>query len=101
MSRREQFEQEYAEDHGMPIATFQQYRMGDSYRLPLIAKCWRFYCYGWNKAEESFKVAQSKPYIPVGMPKGCLACGDERGHGGLHCPKFSTFCMNERPVVGS
>lgn len=40
---REQFEKEYAEDHDMPIETFSQYRMGDSYRLPMIAKCWRFY----------------------------------------------------------
>ena len=35
---REQFEKEYAEDHGMPIEAFSRYRMGDSYRLPMIAK---------------------------------------------------------------
>lgn len=55
MNRREQFEQEYAEDHDMPIDTFQQYRMGDSYRLPMIAKCWRFYCFGWEASEREIK----------------------------------------------
>ncbi|MES2871422.1 MAG: hypothetical protein V4749_17840 [Pseudomonadota bacterium] len=47
---REQFEKEYAEDHDMPIETFSQYRMGDSYRLPMIAKCWRFYQKGEAQA---------------------------------------------------
>lgn len=52
MSRREKFEQAYAEAHGMPVETFHQYRMGDTYRLPGIAKCWRF----WNMALDSVVV---------------------------------------------
>jgi len=44
MSRRESFERAYAEAHDMPAETFSQYRMGDTYRLPMIAKCYRFWC---------------------------------------------------------
>lgn len=46
MSRREKFEQAYADAHDVPVETLEQYRMGDTYRLPMIAKCWRF----WNLA---------------------------------------------------
>ena len=49
MSRQQRFEQAYAEAHDLPIETFQAYRMGDTYRLPGIAKCWRF----WNMALDS------------------------------------------------
>lgn len=52
MSRRQKFEQAYAEAHGMPVETFETYRMGDTYRLPGIAKCWRF----WNMALDSVVV---------------------------------------------
>lgn len=51
MSRQESFERAYAEAHDMPIETFAQYRMGDTYRLPGIAKCWRF----WNMALDSIE----------------------------------------------
>jgi hypothetical protein len=44
MNRRESFERSYAEAHDLPIETFSQYRMGDTYRLPMIAKCYRFWC---------------------------------------------------------
>lgn len=46
MNRQEQFEEAYADAHDMPLETFHQYRMGDSYRLPMIAKCWRFWQMG-------------------------------------------------------
>lgn len=49
MNRRDTFEMVYAEAHDWPIETIVQHRMGDTYRLPLIAKCWRF----WNLALDS------------------------------------------------
>jgi len=49
MSRQAAFEAAYADAHDMPVETFAQYRMGDTYRLPGIAKCWRF----WNLALDS------------------------------------------------
>jgi hypothetical protein len=50
MNRQESFEKAYADAHGLPLETFEQYRMGDTYRLPMIAKCWRFYCSGYTQA---------------------------------------------------
>ena len=38
---REAFEKSYAETHDLPLETFSQYRMGDTYRLPGIASHWR------------------------------------------------------------
>lgn len=52
MNRQESFEKAYAEAHDMPLDTFAKYRMGDTYRLPGIAKCWRF----WNLALDSVVV---------------------------------------------
>jgi hypothetical protein len=52
MSRQENFEAAYAEAHCMPVEAFEAYRMGDTYRLPGIAKCWRF----WNMALDSVVV---------------------------------------------
>lgn len=53
MNRRQAaFEAAYADAHDMPVETFAQYRMGDTYRLPGIAKCWRF----WNLALDSVVV---------------------------------------------
>lgn len=49
MNRRESFERSYAEAHDWPIETLVQHRMGDTYSLPLVAKCWRF----WNLALDS------------------------------------------------
>lgn len=46
MTRQEQFEKAYAEAHDMPLETFKEYRMGETYRLPMIAKCWRFWQMG-------------------------------------------------------
>ena len=46
MNRRESFELAYAKAHDLPIETFSQYRMGDTYRLPGIASHWRT----WNSA---------------------------------------------------
>lgn len=57
MNRRDSFEQAYAESHDLPIETFSQYRMGDTYRLPGIAKCWRF----WNLALDSVELKLPEP----------------------------------------
>lgn len=61
MSRQQKFEEAYAEAHGLPIETFEQYRMGDTYRLPGIAKCWRF----WNMALDSVVVELPPEWAPV------------------------------------
>lgn len=67
MSRQERFEQAYAEAHDLPVETFAQYRMGDTYRLPLIAKCWRF----WNAALDAevneFVNGKKSKIKPVGL----------------------------------
>lgn len=44
MNRRDSFEAAYAASHDLPIETFSQYRMGDTYRLPGIASHWRTWC---------------------------------------------------------
>lgn len=49
---REAFEANYAEAHDLPLDTFSQYRMGDTYRLPGIASHWRT----WQMAMESVVV---------------------------------------------
>ena len=41
---REAFEKYYTEAHDLPLETFSQYRMGDTYRLPGIASHWRTWC---------------------------------------------------------
>jgi hypothetical protein len=41
---REAFEANYASSHDLPLETFSQYRMGDTYRLPGIASHWRTWC---------------------------------------------------------
>jgi hypothetical protein len=46
---REAFEAYYASSHDLPLDTFSQYRMGDTYRLPGIASHWRT----WQMALES------------------------------------------------
>ena len=46
---REAFEASYASSHDLPLETFSQYRMGDTYRLPGIASHWRT----WQMALES------------------------------------------------
>jgi len=38
---REAFEANYASSHDLPLETFSQYRMGDTYRLPGIASHYR------------------------------------------------------------
>lgn len=52
MNSREQFEMFYCESHQIPLETFSQYRMGESYREPMIAKCWRF----WKASRESIEI---------------------------------------------
>ena len=41
---REAFERSYASSHDLPLETFSQYRMGDTYRIPGIASHWRTWC---------------------------------------------------------
>lgn len=41
---REAFEANYASSHDLPLETFSQYRMGDTYRLPGIASHYRTWC---------------------------------------------------------
>lgn len=54
---REAFERYYADAHDLPLETFSQYRMGDTYRLPGIASHWRTWCL----ALESVVVALPDP----------------------------------------
>lgn len=51
MTRQEAFERSYAESHDLPIETFSQYRMGDTYRLPGIASHWRTWCAALDSVE--------------------------------------------------
>ena len=93
--RREDFEKAYAEAHEMLVADFVQYRMGDSYRLPMIAKCWRF----WQMARVLDMNPQ--PDVSVAYADGCLVCGQWGGHFGLPCPKTrataeANTCQGER-----
>lgn len=83
MNRQEAFEKAYAEAHDLPLETFAQYRMGETYRLPGIAKCWRF----WNLALDSFAGSQKLTTITKSF-NNCLICGEHGGHNGLGCPKF-------------
>jgi hypothetical protein len=55
---REAFEASYASSHDIPLETFSQYRMGDTYRLPGIASHWRT----WKMALESVVVELPPPY---------------------------------------
>lgn len=99
MSRQERFEAAYAEAHDMPIETFAQYRMGDTYRLPGIAKCWRF----WNLALDSVQpldqrqVTQSDRTIGY---TGCIICGAFTDHGGLQCPKLRAYSTSSIAGIG-
>jgi len=48
MDKRERFEIEYADQNNMRPEDFAQYRMGDTYRLPAIARAYRYFCSGWD-----------------------------------------------------
>lgn len=52
MSRQQKFEEAYADVHGITVEAVAAEHMGDTYRLPMIAKCWRF----WNMALDSVEV---------------------------------------------
>lgn len=41
MSQQERFEAQYADQHDVPVKSMEQYRMGDSYRLPAMASHYR------------------------------------------------------------
>lgn len=55
MTRQERFELEYADQNNMRPEDFVQYRMGETYRLPAIARAHRYFCRGWDAcaAEET------------------------------------------------
>lgn len=76
--RRPEFEKAYAEAHSMRVEDFAQYRMGDTYRLPMIAKCWRF----WQMARVLDMNPQ--PDVHVAYADGCLVCGKWRAHIGAY-----------------
>jgi hypothetical protein len=57
---REAFEANYASSHDLPLETFSQYRMGDTYRLPAIASHYRTWC----AALESVVVELPNPEMP-------------------------------------
>lgn len=54
MTKQERFEIVYADQNNMRPEDFAQYRMGDTYRLPAIARAHRYFCSGWdaNNAEQ-------------------------------------------------
>lgn len=54
MDKRERFEIEYADQNNMRPEDFAQYRMGDTYRLPAIARAHRYFCSGWDAAEAAY-----------------------------------------------
>lgn len=54
MTRQERFEIEYADQNNMRPEDFAQYRMGETYRLPAIARAHRYFCMGWDAAGEEF-----------------------------------------------
>lgn len=55
---REAFEANYASSHDLPLETFSQYRMGDTYRLPGIASHWRTWQMALECAQsDQFKIA--------------------------------------------
>lgn len=51
MTKQESFEIVYADQNNMRPEDFAQYRMGDTYRLPAIARAHRYFCSGWDAAE--------------------------------------------------
>lgn len=71
--RRDEFEKAYAEAHDMRVEDFIQYRMGDTYRLPMIAKCWRF----WQMALQ----ADLEPSEAVQVVKNIKRAGKPAGEG--------------------
>lgn len=87
MNSREQFESFYCEVHQIPLETFSQYRMGESYREPMIAKCWRF----WKASREAMGSSVADPSCNIELmldgkafPRDCAVhgypCGDEKGN---------------------
>lgn len=67
MNRQEAFEKAYAEAHSLPLETFAQYRMGETYRLPLIAKCWRFWNLALDSTEKEFINGKENSEKPQGI----------------------------------
>lgn len=91
MISRGSFEKSYAEAHDLPIETFKDYRMGDTYRLPMIAKCWRFWQLGSHAGSK-----QEEP-VNIAYADGCMVCGEWGGHFGLPCPKMVPKAQSELP----
>ncbi len=91
--RREEFEKAYAEAHDMPLETFQQHRMADTHRDPMMAKCWRF----WQMARVLDMNPQ--PDVVVAYADGCLVCGQWGGHFGLPCPRVKPMSSAGQPAT--
>lgn len=90
--RRSEFEKAYAEAHDIPVEEVEKCRMGDTYRLPMIAKCWRF----WQLAiQADLKPEQS---TQVAHANGCLVCGKWGGHFGLPCPQIKPISSSGQPA---
>lgn len=89
---RQEFEKAYAEAHDMPVETFAEYRMGDTYRLPMIAKCWRF----WQMA----RVLDMNPQetTRITYADSCLVCNEKGGHFGLPCPQMKPMSSAGQPA---
>ncbi|MCY1443458.1 hypothetical protein D9M71_598740 [compost metagenome] len=79
---REAFEASYASSHDLPLETFSQYRMGDTYRLPAIASHWRT----WQMAIESVVVQLPRPATQKGR-EYVAACGAHIASQGLKVSK--------------
>lgn len=90
--RRPEFEKAYAEAHDIPVEEIEKYRMADTYRLPMIAKCWRF----WQMARVLDMQPQQVPSIDYA--DGCLVCGKWGGHFGLPCPQMKPMSSAGQPA---
>ncbi len=68
--RRDEFEKAYAEAHDIQVEEIEKHRMADTYRLPMIAKCWRF----WQLA---LQVGLSPEQSTAGVKSVCKRCDDQ------------------------
>jgi hypothetical protein len=89
---REAFEKFYADAHDLPLETFSQYRMGDTYRLPGIASHWRT----WKMALESVVEPPKLRIKEVSKHKCQHDIGDFWDQWGSRCRKCS---MPEKLVI--
>lgn len=65
MTRQERFEIVYADQNNMRPEDFVQYRMGDTYRLPAIARAHRYFCSGWDACADDESLYHEEPSAPM------------------------------------